>query len=98
MKERNGEVQPEEQNERENPIHKRRKLEETGEYKTVLKMKLPERREENEERSGERITQTRRKIEEMEDKEPHKLVGGSLYGHEIENNDWDEERRKRKNI
>ena len=56
-KERNEELHPEEQNERENPIHKKRKLEETGEYRTVLRMKLPERREKDNEKSEEKITQ-----------------------------------------
>ena len=35
-KDRSKEMHPEDQGERENPMHKRRKLEETGEYKTVL--------------------------------------------------------------
>ena len=44
-KERNKEIHPEEQGDRENPMHKRRKVEETGEYRTVMMKKTTERGE-----------------------------------------------------
>ena len=42
---RNEEIHPVEQGERQNPTHKRRKLEEAGKYKTVLKNKTATREE-----------------------------------------------------
>ena len=38
----------------------------------------------------------RRRMIETEESEPRKILGSRIYGHEIENIDWDEERRKRK--
>ena len=97
-KERSKEMHPENQGERENPGHKRRKLEETGEYKTVLSKKQAVR-EERSQVGDEKVTK-RRRIEKGEGletlKEPYRILGGILHDYEICEIDWEEERRKKR--
>ena len=65
----------------------------------MLSKKVPDRVEESGEGSGGETTSKKRKVEQKDvttDKEPYKILGGRIYGHEIESIDWDEERRKRK--
>ena len=98
-KERSKEIHSEEQGDRENPMHKRRKVEETGEYRTVLRKKVTERREDSGEDSKKETKPKKRKVEEETKdiaKEPYRILGERIYRHEIENIDWDEERRKKK--
>ena len=64
-KERNKEIHPEDQGERENPTHKRRKLVETGEYKTVLTKKQAVREERSQAGDVEKVVK-RRRIETVE--------------------------------
>ena len=89
-KERSKEMHPEDQGERENPGHKRRKLEETGEYKTVLTKKQAVREERSQAGDVEKAVKRRRIVEE-----PYKILGVVLHGSEICEIDWEEERRKR---
>ena len=63
-KERSKEMHPENQGERENPGHKRRKLEETGEYKTVLSKKQAVREESSQ--VGDKKVTKRKRIEKRE--------------------------------
>ena len=63
-KERSKEMHPENQGERKNPGHKRRKLEKTGEYKTVLSKKQAVR-EESSQVGDEKVTK-RKRIEKRE--------------------------------
>ena len=82
----------EEWNERENASHKRRKLNDNGEYEKLLARRKPIRKEVDvkEEEQG---RQKRRKVEEQP---TGKFLGAVLVGYELETIDWDEERRKRK--
>ena len=74
----------------ENEKHKRRKVNEDGDYKRVLTMKKPEREYEMTE---EKRDSKRRKVEEQPRK---KILGPVLRGYELEDPiDWDEIRKKR---
>ena len=90
---RRNEIHPEEMVEKENTRHKRRKLNDEGDYKTVLPMKKPAREQNKSEiMRGEESTK-RRKVEELPKK---KLLGPVLKGYELEEPiNWEEERKKR---
>ena len=89
---RREESHPEEWNERENPIHKRRKLND-DEYVKVPARRKPVRLEDGVQ-DDEQGRQKRRKVEVQ----PRgKFLGQVLVGYELEAPiDWEEERRKRK--
>ena len=93
---RREEIHPSEIEEPENAKHKRRKVNEEGEYKKVLAMKKPERGEEQQvDKKGEKAPKKRKIVEE-----PKRIfLGPILKGYELEAPiDWEEERRKRKEV
>ena len=87
---RKDEIHPPELTEVENVKHKRRKVNNDGDYKKVLAMKKPEREEETAVNEG---APKKRRIEEQPKR---KFLGQVLRGYVLEDPiDWEEERRKR---
>ena len=89
---RKEEIHPEGVESRENIVHKRRKVNQAGEYKKVLAMHKPSRDLEMD-RGTEQEECKRMKLEDQQGK---RILGQVMHGYVLEDPiDWEEERRKR---